>query len=55
MKNLWKKFVAKSRGEQPVRDTAQARLLMSLGRTSQHLQGVDGRYSDNDSGRSYYK
>ena len=33
----------------------QASGLVKLAPTKELLQGADGRYSDNDSGRSYYK
>ena len=29
--------------------------LVKLGKTKTYLQGTDGRYSDYDSGRAYYK
>lgn len=46
--------VATSEQRQPLKSAAK-RFILSLGRTSQHLQGADGRYGDNDQLRSYYK
>lgn len=46
--------VATSERRQPLK-SATKRFILSLGRTSQHLQGADGRYGDNDQLRSYYK